>query len=110
LDSLLAALALPAIYLFPWIWWSLVRSLGREGGRALRGEADAPTRFLLAESLIPLGTFLTVSCTRPVLPHWTLVGFLSLFPLMGRDWCALWDSNPRRLRRRVLLSAAAPLV
>ena len=108
-DTFLAALALPALYLFPWVWFWLVKPMAQGGRRAWQGTLCDPERFLLAESFVPLGVFLAVSTTRPVLPHWTLVGFVALFPLLGRDWALLSEVNPTRVRRRALLMSAAPL-
>ena len=109
LDSMLAALFLPALYLFPWIWVWLVALLIRKGGRLLRSGAPRVDRFLIAQALPPLATFLGVACTRPVLPHWTLVGFLPLFPLLGQAWAGDLAS-PGTRRRRMILLAAMPVV
>jgi hypothetical protein len=93
-DTLLGALLGQAAYLFPWIWWPLVVILiGR--GRRLLGDLGASDRFLLCQAIVPLAVFTMVACTRSVLPHWTLVGFLSLFPLLGRSWELRAASRPR---------------
>ncbi len=107
LDTLVAAVLGQAFYLFPWVWGSLVLILVRRGRRCYeeaRGEeSEAGTqsawadRFLLCQAIFPLSVFLAVACTRSVLPHWTLVAFLSLFPLLGRKWAAEPKQWPRRL-------------
>ena len=107
--TLAAALLGPALYLFPWIWFRLVALLIGRGRRAFEAEASAADRFLLAEAVLPLGVFLAVACTRPVLPHWTLVGFLPVFPMLGRSWVGTLDANPARFRRHAALLAALPL-
>ena len=111
-DALLAALVLPALYLFPWIWWHLIRQLGPAIGRLHRRSTSlvpASERFLLSQAVTPLGTFLAVACTRPVLPHWTLVGFLPLFPLLGRMWDTRFAADPAQFRRRAAVLAALPV-
>jgi hypothetical protein len=57
--------------------------------------------MLLCQSIFPLVTFLAVSCVRPVLPHWTLVGYLSIIPMLGDDWAARWQVQPARMKLRV---------
>lgn len=107
-DTLVAAVLGQAFYLFPWVWGSLVLILVRQGRRCyeeLRAgqESEAGTqsawadRFLLCQAIFPLSVFLAVACTRSVLPHWTLVAFLSLFPLLGRKWAEEPKQWPRRL-------------
>ena len=54
--------------------------------------------------------FLAVASVREVLPHWSLVGFLSVLPLVGRDWAALAETRPARIRRRVVILSAVPLL
>ena len=40
-------------------------------------------RLWLCLAVVPLGVFTAVACFRPVLPHWGLIGLVSLFPLLG---------------------------
>lgn len=109
LDPVSLAISLfgPAAYLLPWIWFRLVQILVREGRTALRGTGN---RFLICQAIVPLAAFTALACVRPLLPHWTLVGFLSLFPLLGRDWEAHWTAAPRRFVRRLGLVAVVPIV
>ena len=106
----MGAIISPAIYLFPWIWARLLMLLVGRGRRVFNSEATAADKFLICQAVIPLGTFLGVACTRSVLPHWTLVGFLPLFPLLGQAWETLYVLDPRRFRGRVVFLATAPLV
>lgn len=110
LDTLLAAIVLPALYLLPWIWYRLVASLLGRGRRMFDAGTPAADRFLLSQSILPLATFLAVACTRPVLPHWTLVGFLPLFPMAGQAWERDWERNAARFRRRAALMAMVPVL
>ncbi len=108
-DTLLAALIFPALYLFPWIWFRLVSVLIGRGRQSLDPNTPPADRFLLSQSVLPLGTFLLVACTRPVLPHWTLVGFVPLFPMAGQVWARAFSTDPVRCRRRMALAAAMPV-
>jgi 4-amino-4-deoxy-L-arabinose transferase-like glycosyltransferase len=109
IDSLLAAIFLPALYLFPWIWVWLVALLVRRGRLLFRSGTPRVDRFLVAQAVLPMATFLGVACTRPVLPHWTLVGFLPLFPMLGQTWAASVGSTKSR-RQRMIAMAAMPVL
>jgi hypothetical protein len=109
-DTLLAAIISPAIYLFPWIWARLLIILVDRGRRVFDVATPTADKFLVCQAVVPLGTFLVVACTRAVLPHWTLVGFLPLFPLMGQVWERAKASDPRWFRRREVFLVTAPLV
>ncbi|MBV8228963.1 MAG: glycosyltransferase family 39 protein [Planctomycetaceae bacterium] len=104
-EALAGAMVGQVAYLLPWIWAPLVAILVR-GGRRLAGDLPSADRFLLCQSVLPLAAFTAVACTRPVLPHWTLVGFLSLFPLLGRAWHEGLAADPARRTWRLALHAA----
>lgn len=104
-DSLMWAVLGQALYLFPWIWLALLAILVRRGRQFFTG-ASGPERFLLCQAIVPLATFIAVACIAPVLPHWTLVGFLPLFPMLGQTWAAPLGPSTRRLA----IAAAVPLV
>ncbi len=107
--ALAAAIGGQAAYLFPWVWLSLLFLLVGRLRIFYRG-ASVVERFLVCQSLVPLGVFTAVACVRPVLPHWTLVGYLSIFPLLGRAWEAQRQTNPTRTRRRLIFLAAVPVL
>ena len=96
-DHMLLALAAQAMYLFPWIWVPLVLVLfsGCYQWRRL-GEKD---RLWLSLAVAPVAVFTVVACFRPVLPHWGLIGLVSLFPLLGRKWSTRFEIRPRATRR-----------
>ncbi len=108
LDTLAEAIGGQAAYLFPWIWVSLMIVLVRHGRHFARG-ASAPERFLICQAVAPLAAFTAVACLRPVLPHWTLVGYLSLFPFLGRWWEDRYRRDPVGMRWRLGLVAFVPL-
>jgi hypothetical protein len=105
-QNLAIALLGPIVYLFPWVWLGLVQDLFRQGRCLFGGMGD---RFLVSLAVVPLAAFAVLALVRPVLPHWTLVGFLSLFPLLGHEWAERWARNPFRGSRRLALIATAPL-
>jgi 4-amino-4-deoxy-L-arabinose transferase-like glycosyltransferase len=107
-DTLAAAIGGQAAYLFPWIWFLLVVLLVKVGWKFYRG-ATVAERFLVCQSVVPLVAFTSVACLRPVLPHWTLVGYLSLFPLLGRLWEQKFQDDPVATRRRLTLAAIVPV-
>jgi Dolichyl-phosphate-mannose-protein mannosyltransferase len=108
LDTLLGAIAGQAAYLFPWIWFSLVALLFQSLRTISRGNSTAE-RFLVCQAVAPIAAFTAVACVRPVLPHWTLVGYLALFPLLGRLWESRLRENPRRMGSLLALAAAVPI-
>lgn len=110
-DTLLAALVLPAVYLFPWIWFRLISLFAQRTRHLFDSAYPRVDRFLVCEAILPLTTFLIVACKRPVLPHWTLVGFLPMFPLLGASWDTFRRScpNPRTFRTRMIVMTVLPV-
>ncbi len=108
LDTLASAIGGQAAYLFPWIWIALVGLLYQAVRGFRRGDSKAE-RFLVCQAVTPLAAFTAVACLRPVLPHWTLVGYLSLFPLLGRLWDSRYRENPRKMGRLLAIAAAVPI-
>ncbi len=86
------------MYLFPWIWLPLVLILVREWRRWARIES-AEVRLWLCVAAVPLAVFTLVACFRSVLPHWGLIGLVSMLPILGCDADALLVQD-RRWRRR----------
>ncbi len=108
--SMLAAIGGQAAYLLPWVWVMLLIALAGSVRRVIRGESDPGERFLLSQSITPLVLFTAVSAVRPILPHWTLVGYISAYPLLGRLWTARAEARPSRMRRMAVAMASAPVV
>ena len=100
-DYLAVAILAQAGYLFPWIWVPLVVLLVR-GWRGWRTIALGSERLWLCLAAFPLGLFTAVACFRPVLPHWGLIGMVSLFPILGRGWATRFEqSGPGAAWRRL---------
>jgi 4-amino-4-deoxy-L-arabinose transferase-like glycosyltransferase len=108
--SLLGSIAGQAAYLLPWIWFALLIVLVAGLRRVWRREASEPERFLLCQSVTPLLLFSAVASVRDILPHWTLVGYLSAYPLLGRLWAEQLSVDPVRFRRRLTFAAVVPVV
>ncbi|WP_010582971.1 ArnT family glycosyltransferase [Schlesneria paludicola] len=98
----------PMALLLPWIWYSLIAALiGRlRSFRTITGIE----RLLICQALVPLVLFGVVSCTRPILPHWPLIGFLPLFPMLGADWAARSVREPIVVRRWLNFMTASVLL
>ena len=94
-DHMLLALAAQAMYLFPWIWVPLV--LVFFAGCFHWRRLGAVDRLWLSLAAAPVAVFTLVACIRPVLPHWGLIGLVSLFPLLGRNWSKRFEIRPRGL-------------
>lgn len=108
-DLLAGFVAGQAAYLTPWIWLFLLGALWRRR-RALAGDGSAAERFLVAFALPPLAAFLAIACVQPVLPHWSLVGFLPVMVLLGADWASWHAVAPRRVLRRAAVVLGVVLV
>jgi 4-amino-4-deoxy-L-arabinose transferase-like glycosyltransferase len=108
-ETLAAAVGGQAAYLFPWIWVTTLVVAIHRGLRLFR-EGMAAERFLLCQAVWPLSVFTAVACLRPVLPHWSLVGFLSLLPMLGHNWSVRLAANPRRMQFRFIVLGALPIL
>jgi hypothetical protein len=53
---------------------------------------------------------MAVACFRPVLPHWGLIGLVSLFPVLGDSWRKHADRMPGRTLRWLALAAVFPVL
>ena len=95
----------PMGFLFPWIWFSFAVILVTRLPR-LRTTSGID-RLLLFLALLPLVLFTVVACFRPILPHWPLIGFLPLFPLVGSCWASKSLEQPIIVRRWVIFMTAA---
>ncbi len=100
-----AMLAAQAAYLFPWVWVALARGVWSVRRRGL----PSSDRLFFAFAVPPLLVFLLISVWRSVLPHWALVGYLTLLPLAGRDWSER-AAGQGKLRGRMFSFAVAPVV
>jgi hypothetical protein len=94
--------------LFPWIWYSCAVILVNRVPSFRT--ASGNDRLLLCLALLPLGLFGAVSLTRPILPHWPLIGFLPLFPLVGASWAERSVREPVVVRRWLVFMSTSLLL
>jgi 4-amino-4-deoxy-L-arabinose transferase-like glycosyltransferase len=108
-EMFIEALTGQILYLTPWIWAGLVVvliGLLRRGPRSW----SAPEAFLTCQSLPVLTLFLGIATFRRIMPHWPLIGFVALMPMLGRSWSALLAANPGRQRLRLATMMSAPVI
>ncbi len=96
----------PLAYLFPWIGLALIAALARAWRRGLR-PADRLLACLATPTIV---AFAIVGCSRPVLPHWPLIGWALLLPILGDRWADRRTVAPRAARRRLWIAGLAPAV
>jgi hypothetical protein len=108
-DYLVTALLAQSGYLFPWIWIPLVLLLVREARNWNSLDSDHE-RLGLCLAVVPLAVFTAVACFRPVLPHWGLIGMISLFPVLGQAWQAHRQQRLSPARGWLTLAAVLPIV
>ncbi|ODT96481.1 MAG: hypothetical protein ABS79_07995 [Planctomycetes bacterium SCN 63-9] len=109
----LAALGGPIAYLLPWIWLPLIGILIRELWRIPAGmfqpaqdHAEIGRRLFTATAIVPIGLFLVIACIKPILPHWSLIGYACLIPLLG----LAWGSSPVKPGFRLASMGGAAIV
>lgn len=107
IDLLLRAVGGPALYLAPWIWLASMIVLVRAWRNAR--EATGLEKLSMVLATLPIGLVTLVGLFRPVLPHWSLIGVVSILPLLGNDWAQRWARNPRRMRRNAVLAMSVPV-
>jgi hypothetical protein len=108
-DYLATALLAQIGYLFPWIWLPLMGLMfyGLRNWRRLESEHE---RLALCLAAVPFGVFTAVACFRPVLPHWGLIGLVSMFPVLGNLWGKRAALRPRSTRLWLATGGALSLV
>jgi Dolichyl-phosphate-mannose-protein mannosyltransferase len=100
-ESLLRTVVGQILYLFPWIWFDLVLVLVCQI-RVARKQPGVE-RLVAFQAAVPLGFFLAVSLVRTNLPHWSLIGFVPLYPALGAKWAQLLHTSPKWMRRRLAI-------
>ena len=97
--GLLSAVFGPIGYLLPWIWYLLIAALVVRLRRF--STVSGIERLLVCFTIVPLLMFAAVGCVRWVLPHWPLIGYVPLYPLVGAAWAEWAATNPVRSRYRI---------
>lgn len=106
-EMFLEALIGQILYLTPWIWLGLVVVLVRLGRRGVREWDDVET-LLVCQAAPALGVFLGVATFQRIMPHWPLIGFVALLPMLGRYWSDRLNDYPVVVRRRLAAVTLAP--
>jgi 4-amino-4-deoxy-L-arabinose transferase-like glycosyltransferase len=109
-EGLLAVGLGPIAFLTPWVWgllmWQLAIRL-----RHFRS-VDGIDRLAVCMAVVPMAFFTLVGCSRWILLHWPLIGFVSLMPVLGAAWArwaaedAVWSRKRLGLMAVLLISAA----
>ncbi|GAC1469782.1 MAG: hypothetical protein NVSMB9_14030 [Isosphaeraceae bacterium] len=108
-DHLAVAIGAEALYLFPWLWVSLVLILVRLARRGPRDWDEGET-FLVCQAVPALVLFHAVASFQRIMPYWPLFGFISLIPLLGRDWAKDLNARPNVQRRWLAVVAVTPVL
>jgi 4-amino-4-deoxy-L-arabinose transferase-like glycosyltransferase len=106
---LLEAMVAQVLYLTPWIFAWLTAILVRLIRRGPR-DWSAPEAFLTCQAVPALVLFLGVATYRRIMPHWPLIGFAALLPMLGRTWSERLAARPGETGRRLVILAAIPVV
>jgi 4-amino-4-deoxy-L-arabinose transferase-like glycosyltransferase len=106
--GLLAVFGGPIAYLLPWVWglvvWQLVKRV-----RHFQS-VEGMDRLIVCLAVVPMAFFTVVGCSRWILLHWPLIGYVALMPLAGAAW-AEWAAADRVWsRKRIALMATALLL
>ncbi len=108
-EMFLEALVGQILYMTPWIWVSLLVVLVGLLRRGLRSWSAAEA-FLVCEALPVLALFMSIATFRRIMPHWPLIGFVALMPLLGRVWAQRFESRPRVQGLRFVAIGLVPVV
>jgi hypothetical protein len=106
---LVEALVGQILYLTPWIWVGcvavMVRLIRRRPGDWSETEA-----FLACQAVPAIALFLGVATFQRIMPHWPLIGFVALMPLLGKHWSERLATHPGPTRHRLAIFAALPVM
>jgi Dolichyl-phosphate-mannose-protein mannosyltransferase len=97
-----------ALYLLPWIWLPLVAILIRLVRRGPRRWSEAEA-FLACQSVPALGLFMGVATFRHIMPHWPLIAYVALMPILGKMWAERLAEQPRWQWRWLVATAVVPI-
>ena len=106
---LIDALVAQACYLTPWIFAWLVAILVRLARRGPRDWSESET-LLICQAVPALALFLGVATYRRIMPHWPMIGFVALLPMLGRNWSERLAERPGLVGRRLVALTAAPVL
>ena len=105
---LVEALTAQVLFLTPWIWFAAMAVFVNTLRRGVRAWTDAET-FLISQALPAIGLFMGIATYRRIMPHWPLIGFVALFPMVGKSWADRLAANPAGMRKRLAFVAIVPV-
>ncbi len=109
LDHLAVAVGIEALYLFPWLWVALMVILIRLARSGPRNWDEGET-FLICQAIPALVLFHGIASFHRIMPYWPLFGFISLIPLLGRNWAEGLRTHPVVQGRWLALTAVIPVL
>jgi 4-amino-4-deoxy-L-arabinose transferase-like glycosyltransferase len=80
----LEAMAAQVLFLTPWVFLTLLIVVARLCHRRSRGWSDEEV-FLTCQAAPAIILFLGISAFQRIMPHWPMIGFVALMPLLGRN-------------------------
>ena len=83
-NMFLEAMTAQVLFLTPWIFLTLLIVVIRLCRRRFREWSDAEV-FLCCQAAPALTLFLGLSAFQRIMPHWPMIGFVALMPLLGRN-------------------------
>jgi hypothetical protein len=90
-----------AIWLFPWIWWWLIKQLFRTTSK-IRHSTKHAFLFWLAVIPILFFTLITLWADTQYRFHWQAPGYLVLFIPLGHYFAWQWFNQPAKLKRKIV--------
>ncbi|MCE9565742.1 MAG: glycosyltransferase family 39 protein [Planctomycetes bacterium] len=106
--GLLAVFLGPIVYLLPWVWsltvWQLVKKVRHWGS------VQGIDRLAVCSAVVPMVFFTVVGCSRWILLHWPLIGYVALMPMAGAAWARWAAADSAWSRKRIAWMAAAVIV
>jgi 4-amino-4-deoxy-L-arabinose transferase-like glycosyltransferase len=106
---LVEALTAQVLFLTPWVWFAALAAFVNTLRRGMRAWSDTET-FLISQALPAIGLFMGIATYRRIMPHWPLIGFVALMPMVGKAWADRLSANPGSMRKRLAFVASVPAV
>ena len=108
-EYFLEALVAQILYITPWIWGALMVVMFQIVIRGPKRWSKAEG-FLVCQAIPPLALFMGVSTFRRIMPHWPLIAFIPLIPLLGSALVVRLETQRTRTIRALGFMTAFPAV
>ena len=103
------AMIAQVLFLSPWIWGGLAMVLVRLIRRGPR-QWSAGEAFLTCQALPAIVLFMGVATFRRIMPHWPLIGFVALMPMLAKAWADRFATSPKFQKRWITGLTLAPVI